>query len=212
MEFSTAYVLVPRDILQREFIYSLAIKRNCTIYELGTVPLNSLYSASWDSLFSIVCICTFAQITKHAFWSIDVILWYLLNITLGGEQGNKTNVILLSKKIYETHKTPRDPVTLQIESAYIASCCANTKVMWENGYFRFCLESSVLLSLLKMASSSEFGVSFQNIQCEIMLFFYAFENKQNAKIVLVFPTALFPSFLFFHFSGFLWKIHWKIRL
>lgn len=58
---------------------------------------------------------------------------------LGGEQGNKTNVILLSKKIYETHKTPRDPVTLQIESAYIASCCANTKVVWEKWIFQMLL-------------------------------------------------------------------------
>lgn len=79
-------------------------KRNCTIFELDAIPLNSLYSASWDSLFSIVCIHIFAQITKHGFCIIDVILWYSFNIMLGKEQGRKTNVILLSKKIYETHK------------------------------------------------------------------------------------------------------------
>lgn len=79
-------------------------KKNWTIFELNAIPLNSLYSASWDSLFSTVCIYIFAQITKHGFWIIDVILWYSSNIMLSREQGKKTNVILLSKKIYETHK------------------------------------------------------------------------------------------------------------
>lgn len=54
---------------------------------------------------------------------------------LGREQGHKTNVFLLSKKIYETLRTLKDPVTLQIEIANIASCCANAKTVWEKGYF-----------------------------------------------------------------------------
>ena len=114
-------------------------KRNCSIYELDTIPLNSLYPASWDSLFSIVCICTFAQITERSFCSLDVRLWYIPNM-LGREQGHKTNVILFSKKIYETLRTPKDPATLQIESANIASCCANARIMWEKGYFWFCFD------------------------------------------------------------------------
>lgn len=75
----------------------ICCKRNCNIYELDTIPLNSLYPASWDSLFSIVCICAFVQITQCGFWSSDVILCYIPIIMLDREQGHKTNVFLLSK-------------------------------------------------------------------------------------------------------------------
>jgi len=54
---------------------------------------------------------------------------------LGREQGHKTNVFLLCKKIYETLRTPKDLVTLQIESASTASCCANARIVWEKGHF-----------------------------------------------------------------------------
>lgn len=74
----------------------ICCKRNCNIYELDIIPLNSLYPASWDSLFSIVCICAFVQITQCGFWSSDVILCYI-PIMLDREQGHKTNVFLLSK-------------------------------------------------------------------------------------------------------------------
>lgn len=74
-----AYVLVPHDILQWKVI-KFGYKRNRAICELDTVSLNSLFPASWDSLFSLDFICTFTQITECGFWSLDVILWYFPNI------------------------------------------------------------------------------------------------------------------------------------
>lgn len=61
----------------------ICYKRNCSIYELDTIPLNSLYPASWDSLFSIVCIRTFAQITdvvsgvQMSYFAISLVLCWI---------------------------------------------------------------------------------------------------------------------------------------
>lgn len=141
LEFSAAYVLLPHDILHQKVICSLTIKKNHSIYELDTVPLNSPYPASWDPLFSLVRVCAFAQIIECGFWTLDIRLWYIPNIIFIKEQG-----LLLSKKIYETCRTPKDPVTMQIKSANIVSCCANSRIMWEKGYFRICFKRPVSAS------------------------------------------------------------------
>lgn len=121
-------------------------KKKSSLNELDTIPFNSFYPASWDSTFSVVCICTFAQISECGFWTLDIIPWYIPNIIFIREQGHRPNVFLLSKKIYETCRIPKGPVTMQIESANIVSCCENCRIMWEKGYFWICFNRSVSAS------------------------------------------------------------------